>query len=69
MCLYLHTKFQVSSIILASFRQVVILPPAQKQTPKKPTLIRVKVAIENQSGGIPMVIGQVALRHIWCNMY
>ena len=26
MCVYVHTKFQVSSMILTSFRQVVILP-------------------------------------------
>ena len=36
---YLCTKFQVSSIVLTNFRQVVILPPTpiSKQTPKKPT--------------------------------
>ena len=27
MCVYLHVKFEVSSIILMSFRQVVILHP------------------------------------------
>ena len=43
-CVCLHTKFQVSSIILTSFRQGVILPlsPTSKQTSKKPTQIRVK---------------------------
>ena len=48
MGVYLRTKFQVSSIILTIFRQEgggrVILPlpyPTSKQTPKKPTQIRV----------------------------
>ena len=44
MCVYLSTKFQVSRIILTSFRQGVIyppLPPTSEQTPKKPTQIRV----------------------------
>ena len=55
MCVYLHTKFQVSSIILTSFRQGVIFPSppppthththTSKRTPKKPTQIRV-----NESG-------------------
>ena len=39
------TKFQVSSIILTSFSQGVVLtslPNTTKQTPKKPTQIRVK---------------------------
>ena len=48
MCVYLRTKFQVSSIILKSFRHGVILPltpapspppPTAKSTLKKPTLI------------------------------
>ena len=39
-CVYLRTKFQVSSIILTSFRQGVILPHTTKRTPKKFTLIR-----------------------------
>ena len=43
MCVYLHAKFEVSSIILTSFRQGVILPPpTSKRTPKKHTKIRVK---------------------------
>ena len=45
MYVYLHSKFQVSSLILTSFRQGVILPPTAKQTPKKPTQIRVKAII------------------------
>ena len=41
-CINFYIKFQVSSIILSRFRQGVILPtPSPKQTPKKPTLIRV----------------------------
>ena len=39
MCEYLQTKFQVSRIILTSFRQGAILPPNPKGTPKKPTQI------------------------------
>ena len=45
---YLRTKFQVSSIILTSFRQGVILAPPKhtpKRTPKKSTLIRVYVLV------------------------
>ena len=39
---YLRTKFQVSIIILTSFRQGVILSPhTSKRTPKKPTQIRI----------------------------
>ena len=55
MCMYLRTKFQVSSIILTGFRQGVCVwggeggargwgnftrPPASKRTPKKPTQIK-----------------------------
>ena len=47
MCLYLRTKFKVSSVILTSFRQGidkgVILPPTAKRIPNKPTLIRIKI--------------------------
>ena len=39
---YLDAKFQVSGITLTSFRLgVILLPPQKKQTPKKPTQIRV----------------------------
>ena len=41
---YLRAKFEISSIILTSFRQGVILPPpspTSKRTPKKTTQIRV----------------------------
>ena len=44
MGVYLRAKFEVSSIILTSFRQGVILsplPPTSKRTPKKPTQISV----------------------------
>ena len=45
MYVYLRTNFQVSSILLTSFRLWVILPPppppTAKQTLKEPTLIRV----------------------------
>ena len=56
MRVYFRTKFQVSSIILTSFRLGrggggVILPPPNtskrtKRTPKKPTQIRVRLADE-----------------------
>ena len=36
MCLYLRTKFQISSIILKSFRSGVILLLTAKRTPKNP---------------------------------
>ena len=46
MCVYLRVKFKVSSIILTSFRQGLILSPppphthTSKRNPKKPTQIR-----------------------------
>ena len=49
MFLYLRTKFQVSSLFLASFRQrkegggeILPLPHTSKRTPKKLTQIKVK---------------------------
>ena len=39
MCVYLPTKFQVSSMILTSFKQGLPFP-IPKWTPKEPTLIR-----------------------------
>ena len=50
MFLYLRTKFQVSSLLLTSFRQrkeggggvILPLPHTSKRTPKKLTQIRVK---------------------------
>ena len=47
MCVYLRSKFEVSRIILTGFRQGLVLnppphTPASKQTPEKPTQIRVK---------------------------
>ena len=45
MCVYLRAKFEVSSIILTSFRQARSFnppsSPPSKRTPKKPTQIRV----------------------------
>ena len=47
MCVHLRTDFQVSSVILTSFRQGLISPlpppprPTAKGAPKKPILIRV----------------------------
>ena len=47
MCVYVRTKFQVSSIILTSFRREVILPTPfpTKRTPKNPTQIKVNLKI------------------------
>ena len=42
MCVYLCTKFQVSSITLTSFRQGVISSPILKRTCQYPTQISVK---------------------------
>ena len=42
MCVYFCAKFQVSSIILTSFRQWVVFPSTSNQTPEKPTQIMVK---------------------------
>ena len=45
MFVYLRTKFQVSSKIITSFRQEVPLPLTNpRQSPKKPTQIKVKTA-------------------------
>ena len=47
MGVYLHAKCEVSSMILTSFREGGVVlpasppPPPQKETPKKPTQIRV----------------------------
>ena len=41
MGVYLCAKFEVSSIILTSFRRGSFTPPTSKGTPKKPTQIRV----------------------------
>ena len=56
MGMYLRAKFEVSSLILTSFRQGggggVILPTSPtilKRTPKKPTQIRVKASTETNS--------------------
>ena len=43
MCLYLRTKLQVSSIILTSFRQgVILLPPPQNEPLKSPPTLGLK---------------------------
>ena len=49
--MYLRAKFEVSSIILTSFRQwgggdSNFIPPTLKQIPKKPTQIRVKELVK-----------------------
>ena len=47
MGVYLSAKFEVSSIILTSFRQGVTLPPPNsKRTPKKPIQIRVNMKVK-----------------------
>ena len=55
MSVYLHAKFQVSSITLTSFRHEgggigeegvgQFYPPTSKQTPKRPTQMRVKMVL------------------------
>ena len=41
MCVYLHTKFQVFSIILMRFRRVILpLPPLQNEPLKTPPRLR-----------------------------
>ena len=52
MCVYLPTKFQVSSMILTSFKQGR-LSPIPKWTPKKPTLIRVKYFLKLYRSHLP----------------
>lgn len=46
MCLYLRTKFQISSLTLTIFRQEELFThhplTLRKTTPKKPNLIRIK---------------------------
>ena len=45
MCVNLHTKFQVSNIILTSFRQGGFYPHISKQAPKKAPLMILKIKI------------------------
>ena len=61
MSVYIRAKFEVSSIILTDFRQGIFTPPPpnrtplthpSKQTPKKPTQIRVKIKLKTTSGGV-----------------
>ena len=61
MGLYLREKFQVSSIILTSFRQGVILPPSppQKRTPKEPTQIRVSSKLRTYFGDVIKLVGKI----------
>ena len=68
MGMYLRAKFNVSSIILTSFRRGVILPPSptSKRTPKKPTQIRVnfvynKVGRINFSGELDVLVITIEL--------
>ena len=45
-CVCLHTRFQISSVILTSFRQVISFPsfpPTNQQTPKRLIQIRVNI--------------------------
>ena len=53
MCLYLRTKFQVSSIILTSFREEEVIlhhsSPTSKRTPKNPTQIRVNTCLHHHN--------------------
>ena len=54
MCVYLRTKFQVSSIILASFRQGEVIFLKNEPLKSPPRLIRVKEA--EQKEGIQMYV-------------
>ena len=60
MCVYLRTKFQVPSIILTSFRQVVILPhphpPLQNEPLKSPTRLGLKDIFIRGLFGIQSII-------------
>ena len=49
MCVYVYTTFEVSSIILRSFRQGVILPPPPPQNKllKRPSKLGLKLRTEN----------------------
>ena len=55
MCVYLHAKFEVSSIILISFRQGAGEPlfPSSKKTPKNSTQISVKLKLEKIKKNFP----------------
>ena len=64
MYLYLRTKFHVSTIILTSFRQDVILPPISKQTSEEPTQIRVK---EFPNKSVLKQVFLVELKESWNN--
>ena len=72
----LRAKFQFSSITLTSFRQGVILgpPPTAKQTPKKPTQIRLKKNLSKarrwHTSVIPITTRELeASRGTVCNFY
>ena len=71
MGLYLRTKFQISSILLASFRQrVTPLPLTSKRIPKKPFQIRVKekkllLGKLSENIGKPKELGKVIKK--WVN--
>ena len=54
MCVYLRTKFQVSSIILASFRQGEVIFLKNEPLKSPPRLITVKEA--EQKEGIQMYV-------------
>ena len=42
MCVYLHTKFEVSSLILRSFRRGNFIPPPEKEHLKSPPRLGLK---------------------------
>ena len=48
-CVYLHTRYQVSNIILINElrKGVIYPPPTSKRTPKKPTHIRINIRLNN----------------------
>ena len=60
MCAHLSANFEVSSIILTSFRQRVIPPPhptpTSKETPKQPTQIRVKGDVQPDNSNVVRIL-------------
>ena len=61
MCVYLGTKFQVSSIILTSFRLGVILPPPHRQN--EPLKSQPRLGLHNTYKNAS--VGKFSLFHVF----